>query len=230
MKKAYIKGIGAAVTVLLSSASHAAMNSGVYVAADAGIFQASFNQRYLDQTDVIAQNIGESVQQHGYTAGLAVGYQKWICSQYFLGAELSGNLDSREATFQSGASTTAFSDSIQVRNHIDLTFVPGMLLGNSMTAYLKLGISSASINDNLSSPVGFIPTSTVYNSTRRVTGFAAGIGVSKYLTQKISLFVEANYHDYGRVSFPSFQNFSASYTHTAQIYTYGAIAGLAYHF
>src|SRR3989442_556011 len=108
-----------------------------YLSGDAGIYQASFNNKYTDQTDVIPQNIAQSVQQNGYTAGIALGYRKLIASKYIIGAELSGNLDNHMATFQSGASTSAFTDQLKIKNHVNLVFVPGIKLSNFITAYLK---------------------------------------------------------------------------------------------
>jgi len=222
----------AAITLTFAMASSAyavVSNSGFYVSADAGLFQGNFNYNYIDQTDVIQQNISESVQQHGYTEGLAIGYSKLVMQQYLLGGELSGNLDSHSASFQSGASTAAFSDSIKIKNHIDLVFVPGILLTDSLACYLKLGVSSAQLQDNLTSPAGFTPTLTNYNSNKRITGFAAGLGITKYITTNFSIFAEGNYHDYGAVNFANFQNFSATYTHAAHVYSAGVVLGATYH-
>lgn len=207
-----------------------AANSGFYAALDAGVIQANFNQSYLDQTDIILQNIQQTVQQNGYTEGLAIGYSKVFYQQYLLGAELSGNLDSNQSTYQSGASTSAFSDTIQIRNHVDLTVVPGILLTDSLTGYLKAGVSFANLRDNLNTPTGYTPTSANFTTQRTLTGFVAGLGLRKYVTKNISLFAEGNYHDYGTVNLSGFQNFTANYTHTAHVYVSTVTVGAAYHF
>lgn len=59
-------------------------------------------------------------------------------------------------------------------------------------------------------------------------GFAAGIGVTKSIIDTLSIFTEANYHDYGSVSFLGVSNFSANYSHSAHIYSYDAVVGVSY--
>ncbi|MDR3478475.1 MAG: outer membrane beta-barrel protein [Gammaproteobacteria bacterium] len=217
-------------SVALSSIALALPTQPFYVAVNAGIFQGSFDAAYRDQTDLIPQNIAQTLQQHGYSEGLAVGYQRPFRNQYLLGAELSANLDSHNASYQSGAANTSFSNSTQIKNHFDLTFVPGVMLGSTVEGYVKLGLSYASLQDNLTSPVGYTPTMTRFNSNKSVVGFAGGIGVKKFVTEQVSVYVEGDYHDYGSVSFANFQNFTASYTHNAHIYSYGMMLGAAYHF
>jgi opacity protein-like surface antigen len=217
-------------SIALSSIACALPQQPFYIAANAGLFQGSFDATYRDQTDTIPQNIAQTLQQHGYTEGLAIGYQKPIYNQYLLGTELSGNLDSHQASFESGAANTSFSNSTQIKNNIDLTFVPGVMLGLTVEAYLKLGLSHASLQDNLNSPVGYTPTVSRFNSNKSATGFAGGIGVKKFVTEQIAIYLESNYHDYGTVTFANFQNFTAGYTHTAHIYSYDFLLGLAYQF
>src|SRR5436189_800735 len=115
-----------ATVICISSliAAPAFATTGYYIAGNAGIFQGNFNQRYLDQTDLIIQNIQQTVQQNGYTGGVAIGYSHKVAGQFLLGAELDSNWDTNQSTFQSGSSSSAFSDVIQIKNHIDLTVVP----------------------------------------------------------------------------------------------------------
>jgi opacity protein-like surface antigen len=147
---------------------------------------------------------------------------------YSLGAEVSGHFDTQNASFKSGASTSAFSDSTKIQYHVDLTFVPGLNLTDTILGYLKLGLSFASISDQLTSPVGFFADYTTYHSHVNDMGFVAGLGLSKTLTQNLSLFTETNYHDYGSVNFDDFQNFSTIYTHSAHIYSYDVVLGVSY--
>lgn len=236
MQRKLLKAIVGTSTLFFSSILLANTNATpfqqhpFYIGAEAGIFQATFQANYLDQTDVIQQNISETIQQRGYTEGLLFGFSKLFCNQYLLGGEISGHLDSHQVTFQSGASTTAFSDTMNIRNHVDVSFVPGLLLNNTTAAYLKLGVSFASVRDTLTSPVGFTPTNTAFNSNKNANGFAGGLGVKKFLTERVAVFAEGNYHDYGKVSFSDFQNFSANYSHSAHIYSYDVQLGLAIHF
>lgn len=219
-----------ALTSPVMACEHITYQHPYYVAANVGIFEGAFSNTYNDLTDVIAQNISEAVQQRGYTTGLALGYSKLVRDKYFLGAELSGNVNSFNATFQSGASSTAFTDTAQIIHQFDLTFVPGILLSSTIESYLKLGVSYGVIQDTVTSPVGYTPVSTRYTSNVNTYGFAAGLGVKKFLSDTVSLFVEGNYHDYGNVSFSNFQNFSATYNHTSHIYSYAAVIGAAANF
>ena len=218
------------LALMLSSSTFASKDNYIYVSAGLGIFQADFDANYLDQTDTIHQNFAQTALQHGYTGGIAIGYSRLLTPDYFAGAEISANLDGHNASFQSGASSSSFSDQTQIKNHVDLTFVPGMKLSHSIITYLKLGLSYASIQDHLTSPAGFTPDIITTNSNKNALGFAAGLGVARSLTENTALFVEANYHDYGSIDFSNFQNFSATYTHSAHVYSYDVMAGVSYSF
>lgn len=217
-------------SITFSSSVLANQNGYIYVAANAGIFQADFVNTYLDQTDVIAQNIVQPAEQHGYTGGVSLGYRQILNPHYFLGGELSGSVEGHYASFQSGAATAAFSDAAQIYSHVDLMLVPGIRLNSTTDIYLKLGLSCAFIQDSLVSPAGYTPTITNYNSNNNTFGFTAGLGFEKWITKKIALFTEANYHDYGSVNFQSFQNFSATYQHSSHIYSYDVVIGASYQF
>ena len=214
----------------ISSVAVAQQNHFFYVSANAGIFQGSFNNRFLDQTDVIQQNIVQPADQHGYTGGIAVGFRQLISQTYFLGAELSQQIDGQYASFQSGAATAAFSDQAQIKSHADLEIIPGMMLSDAVAAYLKLGLSHAIIHDSLSTPSGYTPTIVNVNNNQNALGFAAGLGIEKSITKNIALFTEANYNDYGTVNFSNFQNFSTTYTHSSHIYSYDVVVGASYQF
>jgi opacity protein-like surface antigen len=200
----------------------------IYLALDAGILQANFNNNYLDQSDLIPQNISESVLQNGYSGGIALGYNHLLNQRYFFDLELAGNINSGSALYQSGAATAAFSDLTKIKNYVDLTIAPGLIINNAIFPYLKLGVSHASLHDNMHSPVGYTPVITEYDSNKNVFGFAAGLGVKYSLSEHITLFNEVNYHDYGTVNVPNFQNFSATYTHSADLHTYGLVVGAMY--
>jgi len=216
------------VALLFMANAFSMPNGQFYAALDAGIFQANFGSNYLDQTDLIAQNISESVLQNGYTGGVALGYHHGVNSNYFLGGELSAHLNSNTAQYQSGAATAAFSDSLKLNNYYDFNWVSGIIIHNAFSPYLKLGLSYASIRDNLVSPLGYTPTFANYHTTKNALGFSAGLGVRHEVSKKISLFSEINFHDYGTIHFNDFQNFTADYTHSARLCSYGLSIGAAY--
>jgi opacity protein-like surface antigen len=164
-----------------------------------------------------------------YTGGFAIGYTRLVCHRYLLGPELSGNYDSHTASYQAGAASAAFSDLVNVDNHFYLTFVPGVLLNNTTAAFLKIGVSRASLRDSLISSVGFTPEMTPYNSNNNVNGFVAGLKLEKFLLDRVTVFVEGDYRDYGMVNFSRFQNFTATYTNFSHVYTYDALLDVAYH-
>lgn len=216
--------------ICFSSTVFASEKNYFYVGANAGIFQANFNNRYIDQTDAIAQNFAQSAEQHSYTGGAALGFRHVFNPCYFLGMELSGNYQGHQATFQSGASSSSFSDAVQIQGHADLTLVPGLMLGHTVAAYLKLGASVAALKNNLTSPSGVFAVSTNYTSNKAAVGFTAGLGLEKSITRQFAVFTEANYHDYAGVSFHSFQNFQAVYSHKTHVYSYDVVVGANYKF
>lgn len=202
-------------------------NNQLYAALNGGVFQGDFNATYLDQSDLIPQNISVSSLQNAYTGGLAIGFIHPINASTFLGLELLGNLDSNSALFQSGAANTAFSDTVKMRRHLDLTLVPGLINLGSYAPYLKLGLSYAAIQDSLISPVGYDPIMTAYNTNKTASGFVAALGVKHSMGEHLGLFAEVNYHDYGTINFTEFDNFTANYTHSARLYTYGLVVGVS---
>src|SRR3990167_8415272 len=166
-------------------------NNPFYIAAGAGIMSANFNLKYNDLLDVIPQNFANSVSQNGYTGGLAVGYSHLVFERYLIGLELSGNaLTNNYAKLYQGSSSAAFNDTLQLKYFVDLDIVPGILLTDSVAAHLKLGLSNASVYDSLTSPTGLIPGITNYHYTKTQVGFAAGLGVKKYLSSHWSVFSE----------------------------------------
>jgi len=221
------KGITLAALIIVSQTTFA-MPGPWYISANAGIFQGMFDAQYNDQTDVIAQNIRQPVNQYGYTGGLAVGYSKPVCNQYFLGGELSANLATDNAYFATGASTAAFTDKLSIKGNIDLAFVPGFFVTDTVAAYGKIGASYASISTDLDSPTGFDASYVNSKSTRDVFGGVLGLGLKKYVTKNAVVFTEYNYHDYGTVNFPDFQNFTATYSHSAHVYSQSILIGASY--
>lgn len=222
------KLLGILILEFISATAFANLPHKFYVAADAGIFQGDFNNQFIDHTDFIAQNIVQPATQYGYTGGIALGYSRLMSQNYFIGGEISANINTNNASFQSGASNTTFSDKVQINDHFDLTFVPGLILSNNISTYLKLGISYALIEDHLTSPAGFDSITVGHHSNNNPIGFAAGLGISKSFPNRITLFTEANYHDYGTIEFTNFQNFMATYSHSTHVYSYDVVVGLAY--
>lgn len=200
-------------------------NSFFYLSAAAGLQKIDFNNTFNDQTDSIQQNIAQTSTQRSYTGTLALSYRRQFNNPYFLGAELSGSIDGHYGTFKSGDSSTAFSDQIQMKNHFDLTMVPGLRLSDSISVWLKLGLSRATLQDSVNSPAGYTPIYETTTSNKNVLGFAAALGAEKKISKCTSFFAELGYHDYGSVSFPGFQNFSANYSHSTHIYSGSVVVG-----
>jgi outer membrane immunogenic protein len=201
-----------------------------YAGINAGIFTGDFDNVYFDQTSTIAQNVQKDVSQRGYTGGVQLGYRKYLRHGYFVGVEALANADSNNATLREGAQALTFSDKTQFSGHADFVLVPGLTLTKTVSAYAKLGLSVARIRDNVVSPVGSLSTITSYSGVSNPLGFAAGLGVSKNVCRHISLFAEADYHDYGTVTFQNFQNYSAIYTHATHVHSYSVVMGVNYRF
>ena len=201
-----------------------------YAAVNAGVFQADFSGNYLDKTDVIPQNMSGPALQNNYTGGIALGYNQKIKSDYFFGGEISAHINGGSAVYQSGASTSAFSDTLKLKNYFDFMFISGIVTHSIFSPYLKLGLSYADLSDDLVSPIGYTPIMTSFSMDKSILGFAAALGVSYSLNKRVALFSEINFHDYGTINFQDFQNFSADYTHSEQLTSYGLSIGAAYLF
>lgn len=201
-----------------------------YVSGDFSIFQGNYDLIYNDQTDIIAQNVRQTVQQNGYTAGFALGYSQTVHKDYLLGAEFVANIAANNANFASGSSTTAFSDQIKIQGYLDFVIVPGIYLTDSLAAYIKAGISLGLIKDSINSPTGYAPSYAVTNSNKNMVGAAMGIGMKKFITHQFVVFSEYQYHDYGMLNLPGFQNFTANYSHSAHVYSQAVMLGLSYLF
>jgi len=198
-----------------------------YIAGNGGVFQGIFNTLYADQTDVITQDIALTLQQRGYTGGGAIGYSYLFHQQYFVGLEFDFNANSNTAYFASGASTAAFTDATKINYHADLTFIPGVMLTDTLAGYFKIGGSVAWICDQLISPVGYNPFYAYYFTNTRLGGVAAGLGLKKFLNPHLAIFSEYVYHDYNNAHFSNFLNFTAEYTHSAHIYSHMVTIGVA---
>lgn len=82
----------------------------------------------------------------------------------------------------------------------------------------------------LISPTGYTPTFVNYPANKNALGFAAALGMTHDVSNKIALFSEVNVHDYETLNFDNFQNFTANYTHSAHLRAYGLSIGAAYIF
>lgn len=213
-----------------SSMSFAYSANPLYVAADAGIFHANFQQTLTDQVATITTNYSGQVEQHGYNGGVAIGYSQLVKQQYLLGVELAGNLASDSASYSPGLG--AFSESTQIKRYADLTFVPGFLLNDSTALYAKIGGTYSHVQDNTSSASYVYNTLTTneYNTSKNILGFVAGVGVKKFFTDHLAGYAEGTYRDYGNVNFNPFANQSDTYAHKVAIDAYNFAVGVAYHF
>lgn len=199
-----------------------------YLSADAGIFQGLYQVKYNDLTDLIPQNINQSIQQLGYTAGLGVGYQKQLCENYLIGLEFSAHYDSNSAYFGVGGASTGFSEKLYIQNNEDLSLIPGLLLNNDLLVYGRVGLSYANVRSELTSPSGFNAQLTNWNQHQNVWGGVLGLGLRKFFNPHFSIYSEFNYHDYGTVSFSNFQNFTATYNHNAHLHSQTLNLGISY--
>jgi opacity protein-like surface antigen len=168
------------------------------------------------------------VYQNGYSGGVAIGYHKSFLNEYFIGGELSASAPTDEASFASGASSTAFNDKLSIGGNIDLSLISGFALTDSTSVYARIGLSYAAISTEINTPTGFTPSYVNSSSSRNKFGGGFGLGFKKFVTTNTALFTEYQYHDYGTVNFPNFQNFTATYSHSARVYTQNLIIGLAY--
>lgn len=201
-----------------------------YAAASAGIFQGLFNTQFNDQTDMIPNNFRQPVTQNSYTGALAVGYSQTCGNGYFCGGELSLGGATYHANFGAGAASAAFTNTIGINGNLDLAFIPGFLVTETIALYGKAGLSYACITSDVNSPTGFTPVFVNVSSTQRALGAVLGVGIEKILSQHSTLFLEYAYHDYGTVDFSPFSNFTATYSNSAHVYSNSLSLGLTYLF
>ena len=216
----------APVTLICLTAQVSYAQHPFYAEAEVGLLQGNFSVKYNDLTSTLPQNYQDNVLQSAYTAGLALGYRQIIATRYLLGLEIAGNRASNYAYYSPGV----LSDKLKLKYNIDFAFVPGLLLNQSISTYLKLGISSGYIYDHLVSPAGYTPQNTVYHYNLNRVGFLAGIGVRKDLASHWAVFAEYLYRDYGSISFKHFTNLTATYSHNARLTTNALNVGLAFNF
>lgn len=218
------QGICFSLLSLTSSLTFAAAATGPwYLSASGSIFQGQFNTQYNDLTDMIQQNMRQSVQQNGYLGSIAVGYLH-PCHNYLLGGELSLSGTTGTALYSAGAASSAINDKTSIPYFADLALLGGFYLTDSTYLYAKIGFSVAAIDSNLNSPSGFIPTYVITNATRYALGGVFGLGLKKMINPHVAVFGEYDYHDYATTDFADFQNFSATYSHT--VHAYGNSVGL----
>lgn len=219
------------VALSFSSVVLADQTSYFYGAADVGVFNAAFDSLYAYQAPAVTnpQSITNTAYQRGYMGGLAVGYHRPFRGHYFYNSEISGDLDSDRSSFQSGASGP-FTDNMWINGHVDLSFVPGMMISHTMSLYMKMGLSVAFLQDRITSYTGSFNTQTGYSLSKAIPGFAAGLGVSKAVCQRVDIFSEVDYHDYGNQSLQTFSVQNATYAGSAKMHWYDWVVGAAYHF
>lgn len=214
--------------ILINSPLYADSINQLYGAIQGGVFQSNFNMNYIDKTDVIPQNISTPIIQNGYTGGLAIGLTHLLTNFFAFGLEFSGYRDGNNALYQSGANSTAFSDRIKMNHHVDFVVIPELITSGAFFPYLKLGASYAWLKDNLVSPVGYNPIMTHYHTNKNPLGFVTALGLRHSLGKHIGLFSEINYHNYETLNLKPFENFSANYTHSTRLYSYGVLIGVNY--
>lgn len=200
-----------------------------YLSLNGGIFQGNFDMKYGDLSDLVANTFRQPVQQYGYSGGIGIGYTR-TCGQYLLGGELSGNFYTGNANFASGSSTSAFTDQLSIDRNIDLIFVPGVFINETTAVYAKAGLAYEQVASKLLSPIDTDPTYIHHSDTANVFGLALGLGVKRQLSSRMDIFAEYLYHDYEKIKFPNFQNFTANYNHIARLTTQNVAVGIHYYF
>lgn len=220
--------ISALLLLTGSAYSLSPSNKMFYLMGEGGVFQGTFNIKDIDRSDTIPQSYAGTIQQNGYTGALGIGISKIFLRSYYLGLEFSGGGMNQNATFQSGAPSSSFTDKFAMEGYCDLTFVPGLFLTPSVAAYTKVGTTWGAFSETINTPTGFDATIKNKSSTRSAFGFTASLGVKKWVTPTLAVLAEYNFRDYGTVTFPSFENFTAEYSHRARIFGQSVQVGVTY--
>ncbi|MDF1760321.1 MAG: hypothetical protein P1U40_07260 [Coxiellaceae bacterium] len=191
------------------------MQGHFYSALNVGVMQATFdiNDNMLD--NAFPSNISTDANQQAFSGGIAVGYLSPFCSQFIWGVELSTAAATGSAYMQDAS--TQISENVASRFAIDMDVIAGLHLSERSNAYVKLGPSTAYVQDTVRSPVGFAATYTDTNRNQFLAGLNFGIGVSHSVLSSLYLFAEYNFHHYPQTQLPNFSNYAATYSHDIEL-------------
>lgn len=197
----------AAALALTASSASATMKSftGFYMGANLGYGMGRATAQ-TSGTGAAASNFAQKnhLSVSGMNGGLHLGYGWMLQRVYYLGLEAFGTLSNMQGSQQVGDDKRFQASFIKAR--LNNTFGAALHFGgmlNSMLAYVKIGVESASWKFEQSADIagfGIAPanagTIVGSNKTRRLTGIPMGVGFATMLTDRIRAGAEFVYTHY----------------------------------
>ncbi|WP_282603523.1 outer membrane beta-barrel protein [Paracoccus sp. PARArs4] len=168
--------------------------TGAYVGGSLGYVGGTDDEiglrAYRDDTLLREESGLGDVGVNGVTGGIHAGY-RWQRGNWIFGPELSaqfGSVDKSRDILLFDAEVEAEND---MKNVIALVAKTGYLLDPQTLIYGTFGIARGDFEYSFSSDEGSI--SEDYSST----GIAAGLGVERLMNDRLSVFAEYQYRDFG---------------------------------
>lgn len=199
-----------------------------WLGAEIGTIENTNKFSYNSLTGTFPQNAQQTVNQLGYTFGLSLQWQFLQRTAYALG--LKAAVNGNQATVDYTNATLLTSATSKLRYNIDLSLLPTFYHTEHLASFFEIGLSAGRYKNSLVSPVGTNPTNVTYSSSNFPFGVVLGAGLTNQLSNNIALTMEYEVHSYARKTLSAFQNFTADYTQTGQLYNQALVLGLHYGF
>jgi len=194
------------------------LNASVFTGIRYNAFQynAFYNNPETDGGLRYFQNFANSTFKDGYIAGGEIGIIRAFRHLYNLGLMISGvgssekaqlmtHVDSDDSNAESG--WVDIVNKFSIKYQFDLAVMFGVKLTLKALMYAKIGPSYSSIDQNqtLSSYSDFASDYTYasYKNNKKRVGGVFGLGIKYFFTNRIGIFAEYDYYDYGKITLPT---------------------------
>lgn len=186
---------------LASSIVHAGFYAGAGIGSDtvdfstrSHVFKADPNQPM--EFDVINK---AHLSATGVFGTLFAGYGGLVKNQFYMAAELNGNLSSTESKgFNHEFVHLSFSDtSLRIKNSIGISVLPGYQFTPATLFYGRLGITNSSISQKTSDI-------SLANFSKKTNGFRYGLGIQQGITERCALRMDYSRIDYKKINTGTF--------------------------
>ncbi len=180
----------------LSAATAFAASVGPYVGigggADDSAWHAGHNSTIsvtdIFGTETFTTGSSKDMGAHGFVGTVFGGYSGIVCSDIYLAGEIFGNIASTSANVRSsftdvdpltGTTSLSVSDTLKTKYGYGVSFIPGVVLNNSVIGYGRIGYIRTRFEHSLSisgtDPTGpFASSRSTYNN---INGGQLGLGV-----------------------------------------------------
>ncbi len=220
-----IKWFGSSVRLVLCliglsicAPTFAQVNSfeGPYVGLSLGYSESSVKEgevlwSQVGQIDYIGSR-GENSKAKGAIGGLGFGYD-WRFNNFTVGVDVSGNLTDARAdgtllTFDETVSGPSdhVASSTRLKSIVAIKPKLGLVLDDQTRIYAMAGFATARVSRTVTGLTGttgdvFLDPGVSGSDSKRMTGYTAGVGAERMISDRFSLTLEFNYFDFGSEDF-----------------------------